>query len=83
MTWIKSYGWTHDDGLVWFMVFNTTFNNISVILWRSVLLVEVTGGHREIHRPVVSHHEDGIYHMCPSVMNDNEVRVNRHALSDM
>ena len=25
------------------MVFNTTFNNISVILWRSVLLVEETG----------------------------------------
>jgi len=23
----------------WFMVFNTTFNNISVILWWSVLLV--------------------------------------------
>jgi len=28
--------------MVWFMVFNTTFNNISVILWRSVLLVEET-----------------------------------------
>jgi len=26
-------------GLVWFMVFNATFNNISVILWQSVLLV--------------------------------------------
>jgi hypothetical protein len=26
-----------------FMVFNTTFNNISVISWRSVLLVEETG----------------------------------------
>ena len=24
----------------WFIVFNTTFKNISVILWRSVLLVE-------------------------------------------
>jgi hypothetical protein len=30
-------------GLVWFMVFNATFNNISVISWRSVLLVEETG----------------------------------------
>jgi len=29
--------------MVWFMVFNTTFNNISVISWRSVLLVEETG----------------------------------------
>jgi hypothetical protein len=27
-------------GLVWFMVFNATFNNISVILWQSVSLVE-------------------------------------------
>jgi hypothetical protein len=27
------------------MVFNATFNNISVILWRSVLLVEETGLH--------------------------------------
>jgi len=26
------------------MMFNTTFNNISVISWRSVLLVEETGG---------------------------------------
>ena len=29
-------------GLVWFMVFNATFNNISVISWQSVLLVEKT-----------------------------------------
>ena len=28
---------------VFFMVFNPTFNNILVILWRSVLLVEETG----------------------------------------
>jgi len=28
------------DGLVWFMVFNATFNNISFISWWSVLLVE-------------------------------------------
>ena len=29
-------------GLVWFMVFNVTFNNISVISCQSVLLVEET-----------------------------------------
>jgi len=29
--------------VVWFMVFNATFNNISVISWRSVLLVKETG----------------------------------------
>jgi len=37
------------------MVFNATFNNISVISWRSVLLVEETGGPGENHRPVTSH----------------------------
>ena len=37
--------------LVWFMVFNATFNNISVISWRSVWLVEETG---ENHWPVAS-----------------------------
>jgi len=33
------------------MVFNATFDNISVISWRSILLVEETG---ENHRPVAS-----------------------------
>jgi len=37
------------------MVLNVTFNNISVISWRSVLLVEETGGPVENHRPVTSH----------------------------
>ena len=39
---------------VWFMVFNGTFNNISVISWRSVLLVEETGVRGENHQPVVN-----------------------------
>jgi len=33
-------------------VFNATFNNISVISWRSVLLVEETRVLGENHRPV-------------------------------
>ena len=41
--------------LVWFMVFNATFNNISVISLRSVLLVEESGVLGENHRPVGSH----------------------------
>ena len=32
----------HYYDLVWFMVFNATFNNITAILWQSVLLVEKT-----------------------------------------
>ena len=37
------------------VLFNTTFNNSSVILLRSVLLVEETGGSGENHRPAASH----------------------------
>jgi len=38
------------------MMFNTTFNNISVISWWSLfLLVEETRGSGENHRPVASH----------------------------
>jgi hypothetical protein len=39
------------------MVFNATFNNISVISWRSVLLVEETGVPGENHRLVASHYQ--------------------------
>ena len=38
-----------------FIVFNATFNTISVISWWSVSLVEETGGSGENHRPVASH----------------------------
>ena len=41
--------------MVWFVVFNATFNNISIISWQSVLLVEETKLPRENHRPVASH----------------------------
>ena len=37
------------------MVLSTNFNNISVISWRSVLLVEETGVHGKNHRPAASH----------------------------
>jgi hypothetical protein len=35
------------------MVFDATFNNISVVSWRSVLLVEETGLPGENNRPVL------------------------------
>ena len=43
--------------IVWFgfMMLNTTFKNISVISWRSVLLVKETEGPGENYRPVSSH----------------------------
>jgi hypothetical protein len=37
------------------MVFNTTFNNISVMSWLSILLMEETAVPRENHRPDASH----------------------------
>ena len=37
------------------MVFNATFNNLSDISWRPVLLVEEIGVPCENHRPAVSH----------------------------
>jgi hypothetical protein len=38
--------------MIMVMVNNATFNNISAILWLSVLLVEETG---ENHRPAAGH----------------------------
>jgi uncharacterized DUF497 family protein len=43
-----------DEIKVMAIVFNTTFNNISVISWRSVLLVEETGGPGENHQSAAS-----------------------------
>ena len=46
------FGWFR---LVSFMLFNTTYNNISVISWRSVVLVEETRVPGENHRAVTSY----------------------------
>jgi len=50
----------------WFMVFNATFNKISVISWRSVLLVEETGVPGENHQPVASHWHTFSYNVVSS-----------------
>ena len=39
------------------MLFNATFNNISVISWRSVIVSEETGVPGENHLPVASHQQ--------------------------
>jgi hypothetical protein len=41
--------------LVCLMVFNATFNNISVISWQSVLLVAETRGPGENYQPGTNH----------------------------
>jgi ribonuclease HIII len=47
-----------------YMVFNATFNNISVILWQSVLLVEETG----------KKHTDKLYHI---LLNQEHLTMSR------
>jgi len=53
-------------------VFNSTFNNISVISWQSVLLVEETGVN---HRPAASHCQTSshnglfMYFVVPGLVN--------------
>ena len=40
--------------LIWFIVFNATFSNISAIAWWPVLVVEEAGVSGENHRPWAS-----------------------------
>jgi len=53
-------------------VFNATFNNISVISCRSVLLVEETG---ENHRPATSHLQTLSHNVVSSTPRLSEVRT--------
>jgi hypothetical protein len=48
------------------MVPNATFNNVSVISWRSVLLVEDTGIPGKNHRPVTSHWQTILHNVASS-----------------
>ena len=55
--------------MVGFMVSNVTFNNISVISWLSVLLMEETGVPGENHRPVTSHWQTFLSLCCLSLFD--------------
>jgi len=58
------------------MVFtgNATFNNISIISWGSVLLVEETGVPGENHWPVASHWQTLSHNVVSSTPPHNGVR---------
>jgi hypothetical protein len=61
--------------MVWFIVFNVTFNNSSVISWRSILLVEETGVPGENHRNVTSHRETLSHNVVSSTPCHDGVRT--------
>jgi len=64
--------------LSFLMVFNSTFNNISVISWRSVLLVDETG---ENHRPVASHRQTlshNVVHIALIEIRTHNISGDRH-----
>jgi len=64
------------------MVFNATFNNISVISWRSILLVVETGVPTENHRPVASHWQT-LSHNVTSSASRHELDSNSHNVVHM
>ena len=71
----------HIAFFVCLIVFNATFNNISVISWRTVLLVEETGGLGENHRPVASHWQTwshNVVHLALIEIRTHNVSGDRH-----
>ena len=57
------------------MVFNATFNNITFISWRSVLLVEETGVPAEKHRPAENHWQTLSQSVVSSTPRLNEIEL--------
>ena len=62
------------------MVFNATFNNISVISWQSVLLVKDTGVRGENHRPIARYRQTLSHKVVSSKPHLNGIRT--HNVSD-
>jgi hypothetical protein len=60
------------------MVFNATFNNISAISWRSVLLVAETGGPGENHRPVTDKLDHNVVHLTLIEIRTHNIIGDRH-----
>ena len=67
--------WFYLISLVCLMVFNTTFNNISVISLRSVLLMEDTSGPGEYHRPAGSDWQTISHNVCCTPRPDRDSNI--------
>ena len=59
------------------VVSNATFNNISVISCRSVVLLEETGEREENHRPVASHWQT----LSHTVVHLALIEIQTHSIS--
>jgi hypothetical protein len=70
----------HSTIRFWFFVFNATFNNISVISRRSVLLVEEIGVPGENHRPVASHWQTWSHNIVSNKVRTHNFSGHRHWL---
>ena len=57
------------------MTINATFNNISVISWWSVILVEETGVPGENHKHAASHLQSVLYNVISSTTRLSEIRT--------
>ena len=66
--------------MVGVIVFNITFNNISVISLRSVLLVMETGVSGENHQPIASHWQTLSHNVVSSTPRTHHVSGDRHWL---
>ena len=65
------------------MEFNAIFNNISVVSWRSVLLVDESGVLGENHRPAASQRQPlsyNVVHLTLSGIRNHNISGDRHRL---